>query len=56
MRTFIAAALDNAVELTQQVRRAREQALAYYPYPYTSPWVLGVGPCFATRHGAVFCY
>jgi Tfp pilus assembly protein PilF len=55
MRTFMAAALDNAVELTREVRRAREQMLAYYPY---SPWMfgVGVGPCFATRHGGVFCY
>jgi len=55
MRTFMAAALDNAVELTKEVRRAREQALAYYPY---SPWVfgIGVGSCFATRHGGAFCY
>ena len=54
MRVFIAAALDNAVELTQEVRRARQEALAYYPY--ASPFVLGVGPCVATRHGGVFCY
>ena len=54
MRIFIASALDNAVELTQEVRRARQDALA--AYPYASPFVLGVGPCIATRRGGVFCY
>ncbi|HEY3066112.1 MAG TPA: tetratricopeptide repeat protein [Methylomirabilota bacterium] len=57
MRIFVAAALDNAVELTQEVWRARQEARTYYPYgPPFVFGVVGVGSCVATRPGAAFCY